>query len=210
MDRAESAGGLKATTTAHPLLLVRHSVPLVSDDVDYRPWPLSDEGKLLTARAADYLAGFKPVRLVASDERKAVQTARIIAKRVGVRVELEPGLREHDRIGVPWQRSEQRTRELQDFFANPTERVFGNETAVGTLDRFDAALRQSREELTGPVVIVTHGTVMSLYLARLTGQDAMDIWSKLGIPSVAVVNEAVPSLVSLVGDFDSEVLAPPP
>lgn len=197
------------TTNAQPLLLARHSVPLVSEDVDYRQWPLTDDGVLLAARAADYVAGFKPMRLVAGDERKAVQTAQIIAKRLGLSVELEPGLREHDRIGVPWQGSAQRTRELRELFARPTERVFGNETAVEALKRFDAALRRCLAERTGPVAVVTHGTVMSLYLARLTSKDAMDIWLTLGTPSVAIVNEAAPSLVTLVSDFDTEDLAPP-
>ena len=169
MDRAESGNRHAATTIARPLLLVRHSAPQISDDADYRQWPLSDEGERFAARAADYVADFKPGRLVASDERKAVQTARIIAKRVGVSVELEPGLKEHDRIGVRWRGSAQRTHELRDFFANPTERVFGNETAVEALERFDAALRRCLAERTGPVAIVTHGSVMSLYLARLTG-----------------------------------------
>ena len=150
------------------------------------------------------------MRLIASEQRKAVQTAWIIAKRVGVRVELEPGFREHDRVGVRWRGSAQRTRELQDFFANPTERVFGNETAVEALDRFDAALHRCLRERTDPVAIVTHGTVMSLYLARLTGQDAMDIWSRLGVPSVAVVNQAAPDLISLVSNFSSVDLAAPP
>ena len=88
MKREESAGRHEETTIAPSLLLVRHSVPLVSDDVDSRQWPLSEEGERLAVRAAEYVAGFNPARLVASDERKAVQTAGIIAKRVGVGVEI--------------------------------------------------------------------------------------------------------------------------
>ncbi len=210
MNRAESGDDHEATAFAQPLLLARHSVPQVSDEADYRQWPLSDEGEVLTARAADYVAGFKPTRVVTSDERKAVQTAQIIAKRVGVSIKVGPGFREHDRVGVAWPGTGQRARELQHFFAKPTERVFGNETAVEALKRFDAALRRCLAERTGPVAVVTHGTVMSLYLARLTGQDAMDIWLTLGIPSVAIVNESMPSLVSLASDFTPEDLATSP
>ncbi len=192
-----------ATKSMHPLLLVRHSAPQASDDVDYRQWPLSVEGERMAARVAEHVAGFNPERLIASDERKAVQTAHIISKRVGAGVEVEPGFREHDRAGVRWQGSAQRARELQLFFARPTERVFGNESAVEALDRFDATLRRCLAEGTGPLAIVTHGTVMSLCLARLTGQAAMDVWSKLGIPSVAVVDLAEPRLISLVSEFGS-------
>ena len=73
VNRAESGDDHEATAFAQPLLLARHSVPQVSDEADYRQWPLSDEGEVLTARAADYVAGFKPTRVVTSDERKAVQ-----------------------------------------------------------------------------------------------------------------------------------------
>ena len=38
----------------------------------------------------------------------------------------------------------------------------------------------------------------------------MDIWLTLGIPSVAIVNESMPSLVSLASDFTPEDLATSP
>ena len=184
-----------------PLLLVRHSGPRISEDTSYQDWPLSDEGKRLAVRVAEYVAGFQPTLICSSDERKAVQTAQIISAHTGIRVELEPDLREHDRTGVPWRGSATRQRELETLFANPTDVVFGRESGEQARQRLTAAIDRVLARASGPSLLVTHGTVMALYLSRLTGRAALAIWSQLGLPSVAVVDRCTHRLVHLVTDF---------
>jgi broad specificity phosphatase PhoE len=38
------------------------------------------------------------------------------------------------------------------------------------------------------VVIVTHGTVISLFVSRLTGSSDLELWSKLGLPSLVAMD----------------------
>ena len=201
MEREHSAKAAEAPRHPPLLILVRHSIPAVSAEVHYRSWPLTTEGERLAARAANFVASYQPELIVTSDELKALQTAEIIASRVAVALEVDSGLGEHDRSGVPWRGDEARRRELRDLFANPTRRVFGNESANEALQRFDSALGRSLSRGLGTVAVVTHGTMMTLYLARLTGRDAGEIWSQLGFPAVAVVDPHTRRICQLTSSF---------
>lgn len=188
-------------TRGQPLLLVRHSSPCISNDMSYRDWPLSDQGKRLAYRAAEYVAGFKPRLICSSDERKASDTARIIGRHCNLDVRVVPDLREHDRTGVPWCDAATRRQELQAFFANPNDVVFGRESGSQALHRLTSAIDRVTTRASGPWVLVTHGTVMALFLAKLTGCAALEIWSQLGLPAVAAVDCRNSRLVELVTDF---------
>ncbi|MDE2868135.1 MAG: histidine phosphatase family protein [Chloroflexota bacterium] len=169
--------------------------------MSYRDWPLSDEGRRLAARAAEYVAGFNPRLICSSDERKASDTAKIIARHCSLAVNVVPDLREHDRTGVKWRDAATRQQELQALFANPDDVVFGRESGSQALQRLTAAIDRVTTRTFGPWVLVTHGTVMALYLARLTDRAALEIWSQLGLPAVAAVDCRNRRLVELVADF---------
>ena len=196
-DPPEPATG----SNGQPLLLVRHSIPCIADGMSYRDWPLSDEGRRLAARAAEYVAGFKPRLICSSDERKALDTAKIIARHCGLDVKVVPDLREHDRTGVSWRDVATRQQELQALFANPNAVVFGRESGAQALQRLTAAIDCLTMRTSGPWVVVTHGTVMALYLAELTGRAALEVWSRLGLPAAAAVDCRNRRLVELVIDF---------
>ena len=186
------------------LLLVRHSRPTISDDTSYRDWPLSDEGRGLALRAAEYVVGFKPSLICSSDECKAMETASIIARHCGVDVEVVPDLREHDRTGVPWRDAATRQRELEALFANPNRVVFGSESGAQALHRLTAVIDRLTMRAPGPWVMVTHGTVMALFLAKLTCRAALDIWSQLGLPTVVTVDLGNRRILDFVTDFPAD------
>lgn len=183
------------------VLLVRHSRPCISNHVSYKDWPLSDEGKRLALQAAEHVAKLKPGLICSSDERKAMETAEAIARHCCLDVNVVPDLREHDRTGVKWRDAATRQQELQALFANPDDVVFGRESGSQALQRLTAAIDRVTTRTSGPWVLVTHGTVMALYLARLTGRAALEIWSQLGLPAVAVVDCRSRRLVELVAEF---------
>jgi hypothetical protein len=43
------------------------------------------------------------------------------------------------------------------------------------------------------LIVVTHGTVMSLYLSALLSMDAFQIWESLEMPDVRIVDLSEPS-----------------
>jgi broad specificity phosphatase PhoE len=67
--------------------------------------------------------------------------------------------------------------------------VFGSETANQSLARFREAvmaIRKAHDDKT--VVIVAHGTVISLFMAWMTGCDGYRLRRKLGLPSFTVLD----------------------
>ena len=69
--------------------------------------------------------------------------------------------------------------------ARPAEAVHGGETAHEASERIAAALAKHRGQ---PLVAVTHGTVLSMYLAERLGCDAHDLWRSLHMPDAFVLD----------------------
>lgn len=171
------------------LLLVKHAMPVVVDGVTPARWILSEAGRREAVALADSLAHAGIARVMASEEPKAAETGRILAERLGVPWETRPGLHEHDRSNVTClderEEFEERVREL---FARPGELVYGTETAEAALARFRAVVMSVvSENIEGNVAVVSHGTVIALFVAAMAGGDGFALWKGLGLPSCVVL-----------------------
>ena len=131
-----------------------------------------------------------------------METAEIVADRLRIGCSVYPGLHEHDRTGVPFLGDEEFRRAARGFFENPDRLVWGDETAEEAGGRFEGAVRGVLDEREEEVIlIVAHGTVISLLVARHNELDAYALWRSLGLPSFCVLSaedlrlrEAVPHL----------------
>jgi broad specificity phosphatase PhoE len=127
--------------------------------------------------------------MVSSGEPKAVETAEIAARCLGIGSSVYPGLHEHDRTGVPFLGDEEFAQAARGFFENPNRLVWGNETAEEAGDRFEDTVRRLLDEQEEVVVaMVAHGTVSSLLVARHNDIDAFGFWQRLGLPSFCVLS----------------------
>jgi broad specificity phosphatase PhoE len=165
------------------LLLVRHSVPKIDRARPAEEWRLSDEGRARCGRLAMRLAGYGPAAIVSSTEPKALETAELLGRELGLEVRESDALRETARRTVPWLEPEEFRQAMRALFAQPDEIAFGEERAVDALARFSSAV----ESLDERTVVVSHGTVISLYAAARTGRDAFELWSSLRLPDLVVV-----------------------
>jgi broad specificity phosphatase PhoE len=118
-----------------------------------------------------------------STEPKARETADLIAAELGLEVTESSALRETARRTVPWLEPEAFRRAMQTLFERPDEVVFGEESAADALARF-SAVADGLDERT---IVVSHGTVISLYAAQRMGEDGFAIWSRLQLPDLLVV-----------------------
>jgi broad specificity phosphatase PhoE len=85
---------------------------------------------------------------------------------------------------------------LQRFFERPDELIFGLETANQALGRFESAVEAVCAEVdadAGALCIVTHGTVMSLYVGRQRNEPPYSIWSRLLMPDYVELEYVVTS-----------------
>lgn len=188
----------------HRLILVKHSLPEISSERPRREWPLSDEGRSRCLRLAERLRAYGPARIWTSPEPKAHGTATAVAAALGAAegsVQVIDALREHDDRGVPFLGETSFRAAVAEFFARPAEAVFGPETADEAYRRFAAAVDGLPAPTDGSAsVIVAHGRVISLFVARRAHLDPFDVWGRLGLPSFAVlVGEHLLEIVESVG-----------
>ena len=172
-----------------PLILVKHSQPQIIETVPAREWILSAEGRNRARKLAEILLRYEPEFIASSTESKAEETASNLAEILGLQVHVVVGLHEHDRSSSPYYSEEVFHALIQKFFAQQDILVFGSETASQTLTRFrnavEGILKARSDDL---IVIVSHGTVISLFVSWLTGCDGYALWRELGLPSFVVLD----------------------
>ncbi len=171
------------------LILVKHSLPALEPGVPSRDWRLSDVGRARCVLLAERLAVYKPAVIAASAEPKATETGQIVAERLVVPIEVIADLHENDRTGQGWLGTAALEARIARFFAEPGRRIMGNETADEAHSRFGAAVEDvCARHPVGNVVVVAHGTVITLFVARLAGLDPFSFWQRLGLPSFVALS----------------------
>ena len=171
------------------LHLIKHAMPVKLAARPSREWVLGDEGRAAAARLAGRLGGDGIERFVSSTEPKARETAAIMAGALGVPCAPAEGLHEQEREGAPlFADPADFDAVMREFFARPGECVFGQESADQACARYEAALERIIAGVDGALGVVSHGTVMTLFIARHNRVDAFELWRSLGLPSSAVLS----------------------
>ena len=181
------------------LLLVKHAPPEITPQVVCHRWVLSEEGRHRCAWLTEELKAQGITRLYSSLEPKALETAAIVAVRLGLALEPRSNLHESDRTGLGFLSQDELQRRLREFFEKPDQSVIVGETANGAFERFSGAISNILSEgHSQPLSIVTHGIVLSLFVARHNAITPFGIWARLALPSYVVLDATYFS-------FDGEV-----
>ncbi len=147
----------------HPQVKIEPAVPVPS-------WGLSDVGRTRTEALAN--AGWlsETTQIISSSERKAIETAAIIAGELKVTVEVLDAMHENDRSTTGFLAPDEFETVADQFFAHPLASIRGWERAI------DAQLRIVREvervlarNRSGDVLFVGHGAVGTLLFCHYSG-----------------------------------------
>ena len=143
-----------------------HPEVIVDPAVRIQDWGLSSVGR---ARAARIAARFpQPLRIVSSSERKALDTAEIIARHWGTEVEVDEDLGEMDRSATGYLDPSEFEPTVDAFFAEPQRSVRGWERAVDAQSRVERTVRCIAAQTPGrDIAFIAHGGVGALLLASL-------------------------------------------
>ncbi len=166
------------------LVLVRHSQPEIEPDRLAATWRLSELGRRHAESLAARLGHYRADVIWCSREPKAKETAQIIGHALGLPLRVRDGLEEHHRRNVPFIQSAQEFEQaVEEFFSWPARLVLGSETANQARDRFTAAIEAVLQADSEDAIVVTHGTVMALYLAQVADIQPTSFWRELKTPS---------------------------
>jgi broad specificity phosphatase PhoE len=170
------------------LILIRHSNSFVEADLPANQWRLSGFGEERARGLAPILDPYKPTTLISSSEPKAIETAAIAAAMLGLDPKIAEGLHEHERTTVGWTTRDEFEERVSDFFIRQDQLVFGEETANEAYLRFDQVIQRILEEHTNETAaVVSHGTVISLFVCSRNDVDPHQFWQSLEMPSVVVM-----------------------
>jgi broad specificity phosphatase PhoE len=131
--------------------------------------PLTELGRRQAQTVADALAGTKFDRIVATPLHRSLDTAKVIAERHGMPVEIEPDLIEidvGDRTGAAWDE----TRALPEWRDDGFVAWPKGETLDQVVARALRALRRlARATPGGTVLVVGHGGVTRILVSHFLG-----------------------------------------
>lgn len=181
------------------LILVKHSLPEIVPMIPAKEWRLSKSGQIRCKALAEKLESYLPDVVISSVEPKAVETAQIIASQLNKPFGTFDGLHEHDRAGVDFLDKEQFEAKVSDFFMHRDQLVLGKETANRAVERFSKALTSVEVEYSNKtIVVVAHGTVITLFVEKFNDLEAFSFWKKLDLPSLVVLSLPQHKLVKTI------------
>jgi len=185
------------------LILIKHSHVAVDPRIPAKHWRLSGEGRQRCTALAQRLGRYELAHIVASTEPKASETAQLIAAELNLPWHTVANLHEHDRSDELFHPPQRFQQLVASFFAHPDQLIFGKETAYEALARFvtavDHVLGACPE---GNVAVVTHGTVISLFVAAHNQISSFELWRQLAMPSFVVLRLPSFALVEAVTSVD--------
>ena len=164
---------MQATIASTGMSIVRyltHPQVQIDPDVPVPQWGLSPLGRARTETAAQANWLAHTTQIVSSGERKAIETAEIIAARLGLMIEIREAMHENDRSATGFLKPTEFEAVADRFFAEPHLSVRGWERAVDAQARIvretEVVLARNRP---GDVLFVGHGAVGTLLFCHYAG-----------------------------------------
>lgn len=166
------------------LILVKHSMPTLNDKVPSNEWVLSEVGKKNCIKLSKMLEKYEANSIFSSNEPKALETAKLVAGILNKDVKIESGLHEHERTNEKLLTSELFKVKMKEFFIKQDELVFGKETAIEAQKRFYNAVNELiSKNQDDNIIIVAHGTVITLFVSMFNKINLYEVWNSLELPS---------------------------
>jgi probable phosphoglycerate mutase len=154
------------------VLLVRHALPLRSEQGQGSDPDLSDEGMAQVARLPEALARFPISRVVSSPQRRAIRTAEPVAAARELSVEVDDRFAEYDRDLPVYIPVEQIREENPEEWARLAQ---GHLPSAVDVDSFRARVLAAVDDLVAAadpedtVAVFSHGGVINLLLHEILG-----------------------------------------
>ncbi len=161
------------------IILVRHAMPDVARGVSSKLWGITEAAGEDCVLLAHALPADLGARICTSSEKKAEQTAAIIAMRRALVTVVDEGFGEVDRP-TTW---DDDYRVLAAGYLAGADHP-GSEPREAVRRRFASAIdRALNGQATGDIVVVNHGLALSLYLASVASIDLVAFWLSLTFPN---------------------------
>lgn len=172
-------------------IFLRHAETIKDPAIHPKDWSLTPDAlkKIEEYLKKKFFAGV--TKIITSGENKAYSTGVPVANSMGINVEQMTEFNEIGRSGKFLTDQEflvQKKKQLTDL---DTE-VDGGESGRNALERFKSGIAKLESENEGQTfLIVSHGTVLTLYFAEQTGkwERIFDRWKRLPFCAIGLVED---------------------
>ena len=148
---------------ADVLRYLSHPQVRVDPTVAVPDWGLSDIGRSRTESISHSLSLRGTTSIISSSERKAVETADMLARPLKLRVQERPATHENDRSATGFLSPDVFEETANRFFECPVESIDGWERAIDAQSRIVAEVMSAiQDHVSGDLLIVGHGGVGTL------------------------------------------------
>lgn len=152
------------------LLVISHPEVVIDPVVPITDWPLSDTGRRRAVAFAASTAFAAVTQIWTSAERKAQDTAELLALPGKLPISVDPRLGENDRSATGFLPRVEFEAAADAFFAHPDSSFQGWERAVDAQTRIETASREIiARHGDGDLAICTHGAVGTLLWCAFKG-----------------------------------------
>lgn len=163
------------------VIYLTHPEVLIDPDVPIPDWGLDHIGK---ARVADVIARLPDnhdTQVIASAERKAMETAQPFAEATSNPLVVRADMHENDRTATGYLPKPEFETVADAFFASPENSVRGWERAVDAQSRIVGQVEAAIAEFpNNDLLIVGHGAVGTLLYCHLAGVPIDRRWDQTG------------------------------
>jgi len=147
----------------HPQVRIDPAIPVPS-------WGLSEVGRARTEAIASAGRLSGTTQIISSGERKAIETAEIIAAKLNVDVEVRAAMNENDRSATGFLMPDEFEAVANEFFAQPQISIRGWERAIDAQLRIVRGVEQVlARNRPGDVLFIGHGGVGTLLYCHYSG-----------------------------------------
>lgn len=172
------------------LILIRHSIPQVDPTQPSHTWLLSKEGRERCKALAKALRPHHPTRIITSTEPKAQETGQIIASELGLIATTVSGIEEHKRSQIGFLDQNTFKKKIAHLLTDPDTLILGDETGREAQKRFTKTLSYLLQQFPDDTLaIVSHGTVLTLFISAYNTLDPVAFWQSLTLPDFLLLDK---------------------
>jgi 2,3-bisphosphoglycerate-dependent phosphoglycerate mutase len=147
--------------------------------------PLTELGQLQAFGLSERLSKASISRIISSPFARAYQSILPLSRSLSLTIELDARLTERVLSLIPIDDWRER---LAQTFIDLDLCVEGGESSRAAMMRGIAVVNQAMQQATGPVVLVTHGNLMTLMLKHFNEQVGFAEWASLRNPDVYCIS----------------------
>ncbi|TPN83270.1 histidine phosphatase family protein [Mesorhizobium sp. CU2] len=150
---------------------ITHPQVRIDSDIPVPEWGLSDIGQARAVAMLDQPWVGSIRHIVSSAERKAIETAEVLAGHLHLDVEVRQRMHENDRSATGFLPPPEFEAVADQFFARPRESIRGWERAIDAQDRIVSEVETALATNKADIAFVGHGGVGTLLLLHLSERE---------------------------------------